>query len=1501
MSNPLNSSISTSSLSEHLIHLQINSFDSYQDAPTQFDRARGNSLPDRHFETVPVIRVYGSLASGQNVLCHIHGIFPYIYIAYDGREHDSSKTMGTRAASLHMKIEKKLKEVYARKPNIESSKGSENSHHDKDLKYVADVSLVRAVNFYGYHRGYSAFYKISLLRQSATRKLSELLRDGKVSGSKCQVFEAHIPYLLQFSTDYNLFGCSWLRLHKCYFRTPLFNTDYGQDTLLLNEALNEFLAKFHTDDHCTSSLRRVGRGLLEIDIIPQFIQNREEITYRDLHSLLFESSQYDKEETLFIPSTKELWNQTCLLRNEFSLGNYKRPVEVVRTEKPQTWQSHEENIAFLRRARERMSLRNKTISKSHKFAVEELALPNLAITFLWPTTGATKQTDLNVTNMEGESSIEVPISPNSPRSDGSESPLTSDSPKNSNILSSQDEREQNIGYPDLHTSEKRIVSQELQASSDSGEPQAAISAFNDKILTQAMTQKRTYSHTASDTSERDKIRKIVRSGCTIANSDDSYRYTQFPLRYSSILSDLERLGHPKIDYRDPYFKEPEDLKKKGYTYSGRKFSLRSTHLSCRKPVDFGGEFQQLGQKFIHAANDSTWKYAPTPPNYWCVKSYATAKARKFRSQIVFQTLSNEFGYKFKSGNSLRSMSTGNHLKLSHLTIEVFCTTRGSLLPDPAIDPVTLIFWKVEPGSFSVDIGISQEGLMAFSNENDHLSSLSSNLIEAAKPTPVAIYSSEDEMLQGLVDLVLLLDPDILSGFEVHSSSWGYVIDRCNLAYDRDFCEEIARVEENQFNKKKDVWGYSHDSGIRIAGRHVLNIWRLMRSSLNLLKYTLENICFHTLHERLAHFPPSLLTRLWITNNDATSLITLLNYWKKRTEINLRLLESQQTINQTVEQARLIGVDFYSVISRGSQFKVESVLIRLCKSEHYLALSPSKSQVRKQKALECIPLVMEPESAFYKSPLVVLDFQSLYPSIMIGYNYCYSTILGRVQELKLNGTEVGASDINIPRGLIEEVADHLSISPNGVVYMGDTVRRSMLAKMLADILHTRLLVKTTMSNLKSKNETISNLLNSKQVALKLLANVTYGYTSASFSGRMPCSDVADSIVQTGRETLQKAISLIESNSEWGAKVVYGDTDSLFVYMPGKSKEEAFRFGKEMASKVTSCNPSPVTLKFEKLYHPCILVSKKRYVGYSYEKEDQLQPKFDAKGIETVRRDGHPAQQKIVEKSLRILFETQNLSAVRAYVQDQFLKIIKGQVSVQDFCFAREVKLGSYKSEKTAPPGAVVAQKQKALDHRAEPQYRERVSYVVTKGRPGQILRDRCIPPEVFLSNDMFELDSTYYITKTLIPPLQRFFNLIGVDVTRWFAEMPRVQDLNYHQDKNGKLPDFMRSTLCFSCKSEMKGSSDGLLCANCLMQTCSTAAAILEEDIDSKRKLKNVLTACRACCEPLTKNSQYDMSKIVTKCDSQDCPVYYSRIRYGSSTNSHRARERLKVLKQLDHW
>ena len=314
--------------------------------------------------------------------------------------------------------------------------------------------------------------------------------------------------------------------------------------------------------------------------------------------------------------------------------------------------------------------------------------------------------------------------------------------------------------------------------------------------------------------------------------------------------------------------------------------------------------------------------------------------------------------------------------------------------------------------------------------------------------------------------------------------------------------------------------------------------------------------------------------------------------------------------------------------------------RLTKCENYVMVSPSRKQVGEQNALECLPLVMEPETRFYTSPVVVLDFQSLYPSIMIAYNYCYSTCLGRINKWR-GRNKLGFIDLDLPEGLLKLLETDINIAPNGMIYVKSSRRKSLLAKMLSEILDTRVMVKDGMKHNKD-NASFQKLMNNRQLALKLIANVTYGYTSASYSGRMPCVEIADSIVQSARETLESAIELIKTAKEWGAEVDYGDTDSLFIHFPGKTKDQAFDIGQEIAKTVTNMNPEPVKLKFEKVYYPCILQTKKRYVGYMYESKTQKIPVFDAKGMETIRRDGTPAQQKIEEKSLRLLFDTCDLS-------------------------------------------------------------------------------------------------------------------------------------------------------------------------------------------------------------------------------------------------------------------
>ena len=84
----------------------------------------------------------------------------------------------------------------------------------------------------------------------------------------------------------------------------------------------------------------------------------------------------------------------------------------------------------------------------------------------------------------------------------------------------------------------------------------------------------------------------------------------------------------------------------------------------------------------------------------------------------------------------------------------------------------------------------------------------------------------------------------------------------------------------------------------------------------------------------------------------------------------------------------------------SKYRVESLLLRTARRLNFLLPSPNPVQRANQRAPEAIPLNMEPQSGLHvDAPVVVLDFQSLYPSIAIAYNYCFSTAIGRLPILR----------------------------------------------------------------------------------------------------------------------------------------------------------------------------------------------------------------------------------------------------------------------------------------------------------------------------------------------------------------------------------------------------------------------------------------------------------------------------------------------------------------------
>lgn len=377
------------------------------------------------------------------------------------------------------------------------------------------------------------------------------------------------------------------------------------------------------------------------------------------------------------------------------------------------------------------------------------------------------------------------------------------------------------------------------------------------------------------------------------------------------------------------------------------------------------------------------------------KEYLNLTATSFEkdeSQFSQPTLNNTYGFKMdlENLNDVKVDSQYNHLVI--FSLEIHVQSRDNLLPDPDEDSVAAVFYAVHNDSKpSAERPKNVHGVIIVSTDHKSTAQLACGINVNA----IGV-ATELKLFEKLLEIIYFWDPDILAGYEIEMSSWGFLIHRCqNLNI--NFPSLLSRVilkRYEEVREEEDV-EREYDTQLKIHGRIVIDLWRLMRHEINLTSYSFENIMYHVLHRRYPKHSHHSLSKWW---SDPKFRWMVLEYYIQRSCGNLEIMEQLDLIGRTCELAKLFGIQFYEVLSRGSQFRVESMMLRMAKPRNFVAISPSVKQRAHMRAPEYLPLILEPESRLYVDPVIVLDFQSLYPSMIIAYNYCFSTCLGRVEHL-----------------------------------------------------------------------------------------------------------------------------------------------------------------------------------------------------------------------------------------------------------------------------------------------------------------------------------------------------------------------------------------------------------------------------------------------------------------------------------------------------------------------
>ncbi|EAR91587.2 DNA polymerase family protein (macronuclear) [Tetrahymena thermophila SB210] len=888
--------------------------------------------------------------------------------------------------------------------------------------------------------------------------------------------------------------------------------------------------------------------------------------------------------------------------------------------------------------------------------------------------------------------------------------------------------------------------------------------------------------------------------------------------------------------------------------------------------------------------------------------------------------------------------TQYHEDITMYTFEIFAKSTPDMLPDPSSDPINFIVFDLENFKRSE---INTQGIILVDEINCH------EPIDKVRKyygfndsmfKTIIVTKNEEELLLTFIKQIHIFNVDIITGWDIEKKSLFYFSHRC-WQLGIDVMDILSRCPKNSFNilrafkladclieeqfQNDSAKGYSQQSmsfdsnqsfklqnvamqsikqshrsakqtgffanfklNFEIAGRMIINTWRLVKHDYKLFCYELESVVNYVFQERIPIFSNWSLTQMY-NHEDIKQRVFVFEYMMKRLMKTKDIIDHIQIINTCAEETKLYGFDFQSAICKGHQFRIEHIMNRVTDLLGYKLMSASRYGVQTQRMLECSPLTLEPPKLFYVDPVIVLDFISLYPSIMIAYNLCFSTCLGYIDDNFQKGgfKKLGVQkqwDVQFEELLkkhnydIDELMKDIFVAPNKVAFVKKSVREGVLSQITHEFFFTRQFIKGNMGKYKQNPlyNHIYNKLQQRQKSLKLFMCVIFGYTGATFSGRMPLGDLADSIIQIGKFLLNQAINLINNSKKWGAQVIYGDTDSVFVNIKGVSVNDAIKIGKEIESEVSKMFPYPLKLKYEKTYQNLVILTKKRYAGFFVENETD-EPKFEAKGLEVMRKDGCQALSIIMKNCLETLLKNKNLSAIKLYLNGEWQKLLNDQFSYRDLIISKECKLENYTMP---PPHARIALKEMKRDPQTKPKYGQRIKYFIINNPQSQRLYDCVVSVNEFMKNYRHQINLNEYLEKQINSALGRLFSTFDVDIQDWVQRIKKSEIKSHNilaiqnkQQKGGLSSEFQKQKkqfqlnhyylkeICIACSNKTKNQ----ICENCLQDPSALIFILTQKKKINEMKLQKLIDKCTNCC---------NLSQIeeMPQCIQYECYTYFEK-------------------------
>lgn len=588
---------------------------------------------------------------------------------------------------------------------------------------------------------------------------------------------------------------------------------------------------------------------------------------------------------------------------------------------------------------------------------------------------------------------------------------------------------------------------------------------------------------------------------------------------------------------------------------------------------------------------------------------------------------------------------------------------------------------------------------------------------------VEFVADEKQLLGRLKEIIAAYQPDIITGYFSDGFDFPYVklrADKFNLKLDLGVDgSEINTGRKADFREGETI----------IRGMLHVDVFKFIKNifgkNMKTDSFSLDAVAHELLGHKKHVVNLDLLGKTW--DSEPEKLREYCSYNLHDAYLTQQLCA--KLLPDMIEFSHVTGIPVFDVIRMRFSRLVESYILR--RAIEYNVIAPNKPTDEQlgERMEESIQgaFVYEPVPGLYKD-IVVFDFRSLYPTIISAHN------LG-------------------PEALRCHCCSETGKVPGKEEYWFCTKEKKFIPRILEQLIELRAEHKRLMKEAKARGEDIT-ILEARSATVKMLANSFYGYLGF-YGARWYGLECADATTAYARYYIKSAIEKARAK---GFTVIYGDTDSMFMLLGDKNKQDATMFMDEININL----PGRMELELEGFYPQGIFVGLKGTERGAKKKYALLSENGTVKivGFETVRRNWSAVAKEIQEKVLQMVLHNHAEQAVQ-YVKSMVKELKSGMMAMKKLVIKTQVtrELQDYSAE---GPHIAVARRMMQQGEKILPGMV--IEYVIVKGTG--LVRDRAkIPSEV----KEREYDAEYYINNQLIPAVSSIFAVFGFTDEQIFEE------------------------------------------------------------------------------------------------------------------------------------